>query len=59
VTLAESKWSEARSARGIVRPKLHKRSEMKFIGRTILRCQDNPANVVDRGVEFETPKFKG
>jgi hypothetical protein len=36
VTLAESEWNEARSARGIVRPKLYKHSEMKFIGQTIL-----------------------
>jgi hypothetical protein len=37
VTPAESEWSEDRNAGGIVNPKLHKRSEMKFIGRTILQ----------------------
>ncbi len=39
VTLAENEWNEVRIVRGIVRPKLHKRSEMKFTGRTILQSK--------------------
>ena len=47
VDILGAKQHSTRSVRGIVRPKLHKRNEMKFIGRTILRpkgCKDNPAN---------------